>query len=223
MLEFFLSCDLIFGRLNFGAEIGRVDERSVARKRSQERLVRSLTHAPESQATLAGRRGIPPAILADRAANLWGTVEPSANPPSCAANPTKTIGHTHLADRALTMLQCNPLLSHLLAISRKLSFSSRVEYVGCLENENAYARPRRPCRSLLAQPLVECFSPVVHYDAHFLMHRSMLRPARKYRPGTRVYYPPPARPLRPRLIRASGTHRTNTIHASRGSRSYRGP
>src|SRR3954447_3830777 len=77
----------------------------------------------------------------------------------------KTIGQTHLADRALTMLQCNPLLSHLLAISRKLSFSSRVEYVGCLENENAYARPRRPCRSLLAQPLVECFSPVVHYDA----------------------------------------------------------
>src|SRR4051795_10737504 len=27
----------------------------------------------------------------------------------------KTIGHTHLADRALTMLQCNSLLSHLLA------------------------------------------------------------------------------------------------------------
>src|SRR5436305_11666272 len=77
----------------------------------------------------------------------------------------KTIGHTHLADRPLTMLQCNSLLSHLLAISRKLSFSSRVEYAGCLENDNACARPHRPCCGLLAQPLVGCFSPVVHYDA----------------------------------------------------------
>src|SRR3954447_17340938 len=73
----------------------------------------------------------------------------------------KTIGQTHLADRALTMLQCNSLLSHLLAISRKLSFSSRVEYAGCLENDNAFARPHRPCCGLLARPLVGSSGPSV--------------------------------------------------------------
>src|SRR3954447_6674933 len=128
------------------------------RARSRKRIGSAVPDAQcqaDGTSALASRTIRPPRQLAIK------TKRGRPRPPP----PFTRVANRSLADRALTMLQCNPLLSHLLAISRKLSFSSRVKYVGCLENENAYARPRRPCRSLLAQPLVECFSPVVHYDA----------------------------------------------------------